>query len=527
MKILIFSKKLSMRLMGALVAMIVTVGLCNGMAEQKPAALTFDAIELAASQMPTMREYHKRGALSDLHGGFKNPGNYGHTKLIDLESFQEVIDQFFTTMQESLMIPQKWRGGNERLEALLDPKDLTFVPYAQKLVLKDGDTFMCKGDLHGDVHSLIAFMRFLQEAGYTRKENPFRIINPRFHLIFLGDYVDRGLWGAEVIYLLLRLKIENPEQVILIRGNHEDPSIAQVYGFYNEFMQKFKFESRESVQNVYNKISKCYEYLPLVLYVGSPSLEGVDFIQCCHGGMEMGYNPKKFLKSAPCIQFETLRELKRASACAEWNLVCQNEAAEIVPLKDCCCDFVPVSPTIPYPLGFMWHDFVVDVQGISCYKFGRGFACDKNLTHATLAAASSKKVKLRAVVRAHQHSPSDPLMKLLLANKGCALLWYQNEASGNKEGISNDQEDILGTKKECVLRFTQDLVITLLLSPDSLAGIPNFAGNRSDGFTFDTSLLVTTGIGLDTWKLHVINNQVYELRKKALLPEAESTPAPE
>ena len=41
-------------------------------------------------------------------------------------------------------------------------------------------------------------------------------------MVFLGDYTDRGSYGVEVMYVLMRLKVENPDQVWMARGNHED-----------------------------------------------------------------------------------------------------------------------------------------------------------------------------------------------------------------------------------------------------------------------------------------------------------------
>jgi len=72
------------------------------------------------------------------------------------------------------------------------------------------------GDLHGDLATLSNILKaseFLQKA--ERDEHSL--------LMFLGDYGDRGIFSAEVYYMVLALKANFPEQVVLMRGNHEGP----------------------------------------------------------------------------------------------------------------------------------------------------------------------------------------------------------------------------------------------------------------------------------------------------------------
>ena len=71
------------------------------------------------------------------------------------------------------------------------------------------------GDIHGQFYDLIEIFRI---GGYS----------PHTNYLFLGDYVDRGLFSVETISLLTCLKLRYPDRVQLIRGNHESRAVTQV-----------------------------------------------------------------------------------------------------------------------------------------------------------------------------------------------------------------------------------------------------------------------------------------------------------
>jgi len=77
------------------------------------------------------------------------------------------------------------------------------------------------GDVHGQYSDLL---RLFEYGGFP----------PEANYLFLGDYVDRGKQGLEVICLLLAYKVKYPENFFLLRGNHECNSISRIYGFYEE-----------------------------------------------------------------------------------------------------------------------------------------------------------------------------------------------------------------------------------------------------------------------------------------------------
>ena len=108
------------------------------------------------------------------------------------------------------------------------------------------------GDLHGDLESLI---KILRESGFLQKMNQ----NNGAVLIFLGDYGDRGEYSKEVYYTVLKLKLLFPEQVVLMRGNHEGPEdlMASPHDLPMEFRVKFG----EKWKVAYSKIRDLFSCL--------------------------------------------------------------------------------------------------------------------------------------------------------------------------------------------------------------------------------------------------------------------------
>ena len=142
--------------------------------------------------------------------------------------------------------------------------------------------FTLVGDLHGNIRDL---MRILSQSG-----NPF--LCP---YLFLGDYVDRGDFSVEVIILLLAFKIAYPENVYLIRGNHEFAEINRNYGFYDQCMRLYD-------EDIYNKFNEVFNYLPLGAIVNENSF-------VVHGGIGPSFTAVSELQNImrPIINFKNGR----------------------------------------------------------------------------------------------------------------------------------------------------------------------------------------------------------------------------
>jgi serine/threonine-protein phosphatase len=68
------------------------------------------------------------------------------------------------------------------------------------------------GDVHGNMQDLLAFGSTMWPLGMHLTPGTF---------LFLGDYVDRGLYGIEILTYIFAQKVMLPEKVFLLRGNHE------------------------------------------------------------------------------------------------------------------------------------------------------------------------------------------------------------------------------------------------------------------------------------------------------------------
>lgn len=165
------------------------------------------------------------------------------------------------------------------------------------------------GDYHGSIHSCLRNLWRLVAQGYI--DTDFRIIKENFFIVCLGDYVDRGWFGLEVIYTLLLLKLApgNWEKVFLLKGNHETinqsawTQSSTGLTLFGELASKFGStrgdhhaqpnlielggKSQELSMFLLNNILKWYTFLPFALFAGNGNDE---YIQCAHGGIEQGYD---------------------------------------------------------------------------------------------------------------------------------------------------------------------------------------------------------------------------------------------
>ena len=140
------------------------------------------------------------------------------------------------------------------------------------------------GDIHGQYYDLLRLFGF---GGYP----------PNSSYLFLGDYVDRGKQSIETISLLFALKIKYPENIFMLRGNHESSKINRIYGFYEECKRRYD-------KKIWKLFSETFNYLPVAAII-----EGKIF--CIHGGL----SPK-------LVSLDQIQKIQRPTEIPDDGLLC-------------------------------------------------------------------------------------------------------------------------------------------------------------------------------------------------------------
>ncbi len=410
---------------------------------------------------------------------------------ITAQQFIDKIDQFCKSRDAILNKEDYW---------VIQPNKITQIGidrfYVQKVEVPAGTNVIFHGDIHGDIASFNAFLDFLKQKNHITDEGK---VNPGTRVFLLGDMVDRGDYGVEVIYKALDLQLKNPENFFVLRGNHEDVHINEQYGFKSELERKFidpdtAETSQSPIAPITEKLYQLYNKLPVAAYLVSGKPKEKNAILCCHGGLEIGFDKTRELLSASSEkQFIPLEMLVRAKHTDKLDQ----------DYKD-CLKRVPHwwmkthKATDSHTIGFLWNDFnfndypqqnedkKLPKHTLVHFDNHRGLVFPKDFTQAMLELDSAPECKIRGIFRAHQHGP-ETMPRILNQDNmsdpqdaGVAKLWLDKK------------------QKQPAGKLWDGIVCTFCVSPHN----GYYGGDIGQyRYNFDSFGILTTADNFDDWRL--------------------------
>lgn len=303
------------------------------------------------------------------------------------------------------LVPQDWESRNNEIlndkihqfyekfgRTLAKPNSPGFL---EKHVLLEGSTLAVIGDIHGNDTRLVKTLEHLKKQGYI--DDAYRCMPGRF-LIFLGDYVDRGVNSLKVVELLITLKNENPTQVFLVRGNHEDLNTSkerlEVYA-----SQDLRYRQYMEDEENQNSIDLFYQSLPSVVYLGQKAKEGekTQYIHYSHASFYLFTDPAPLLDSERLDDYcsfdfakdfsPRLVELSQSESTSEKK---RGAIKKLMAFK---------TKTVAKFDDVYWNDIGKQFKH-SC-KSGRT-TLPIDIVHAYLIASGTSKASVKRIIRGHQ-----------------------------------------------------------------------------------------------------------------------------
>lgn len=311
--------------------------------------------------------------------------------------------------------------------------------FLERKILNPKDTIYFIGDIHGDARSIGYLLAYLRDNKLIDPET-YKLTSPTLNIVFLGDYSDRQLYGFEVLCTLAQLRYLNPNQVFLLRGNHEG-ILNERYGLleatYNEIAGAEERKNHErkgriaelekypgsQLEDFKPTLYSFYNTLPSALLLGAHDQfsKKTEYIIACHGGPEPGADFKEFLDADSSIRFDLITSLKYEESL--------RKDPSLSSLKLENKDKFSLSTLI----GFYWSDFEpgADLRNSYNRRTGRN-SYSKESTEKYLKSFDTPKSSINSIFRGHQHGDAR-LIKYIFQtfthnlerkeNKGVGRLW--------------------------------------------------------------------------------------------------------
>jgi hypothetical protein len=203
--------------------------------------------------------------------------------LIPYESILELIKEYERIFDHLI----KFKKTEEEKVIIKEFNSNNYINHIKKINTNNNEKFICIGDIHGSIHTFIRLLFRFHKYGIIDIKT--MKINEPYNIVFLGDVIDRGSWGLEIVCTLLILLINNSQRMHWNTGNHEDKKLNTLYGFYLELSKKYRhFKSDSDIEILHDSLNKFFGYLSCAIIIHNVDLNKKYWL--AHGGIPQKLN---------------------------------------------------------------------------------------------------------------------------------------------------------------------------------------------------------------------------------------------
>ena len=185
-----------------------------------------------------------------------------------MNSIKNIVQDTYVAFKRNSELPtiSFFMGNGSVTFPLLSSDSLTsFLEFIVTIFSKEPNILRLNGPLIvvGDLHGhILDLFRIFHLYGYPDTTK----------YLFLGDLIDRGEFSLETVLFILLAKFLYPDNVYIIRGNHEFPSMGQKFGFMDEILDVYPNT------NIFSNFMNVFSHFPIGAMINNEIL-------CIHAGL--------------------------------------------------------------------------------------------------------------------------------------------------------------------------------------------------------------------------------------------------
>ena len=150
--------------------------------------------------------------------------------------------------------------------------------YVQKINLTESSKIVVFGVVQGAFHSLVRDLSELKNLGIL--DENLRVLQADYHLVFLGNVINRSPYTLETLSIVLRLLEENPDNVVYLKGTNEFFDYWKLHTLQRELELRLKNYSVSSTP-LEREVCDFFDSLPVTLYclVPTNNINSLDYFK--------------------------------------------------------------------------------------------------------------------------------------------------------------------------------------------------------------------------------------------------------